>query len=157
MLMRSHHNRNASFTWTNSSVLALSPNDDPVLTIEHLARQVVLQAMDNRWMGPPFNPVQLAQLMKVPVEADAAVKDAQTVPSGSGVKIKYNPTQARERLRFSIAHEVAHTLFPDCQHSVRHRGGDKSVSDDWQLVQHCCGRVYYAHGQHVSRRPATVD
>jgi O-acetyl-ADP-ribose deacetylase (regulator of RNase III) len=129
--------RNTNINWTNPSVLALSPDGDPVAMIEKLARRVVLQAMDQGWSGPPFNPVRLAHCLKLTVEADAAVKDAQTVPSENGLKIKYNPTQARERLRFSIAHEVAHTLFPDCDEAVRNRGGDRNVHDDWQLELLC--------------------
>lgn len=123
--------------WTNKSALELARGGDPVETIERLARETVLRAMDEGWSGPPFNPVRLANHLGIPIEADVGVQDAQIVPTKDGLRIKYNPTQPRERLRFSIAHEVAHTLFPDCADSVRNRGGDKSLHDDWQLEMLC--------------------
>ena len=51
-------------------------------------------------------------------------------------KFLFNPTQPRERVRFSIAHEIAHTLFPDVADTVRHRGGPTS-DDEWQLEMLC--------------------
>jgi O-acetyl-ADP-ribose deacetylase (regulator of RNase III) len=123
--------------WTNKSALDLARGADPVDTIERLARETALRAMDQGWSGPPFNPVQLATYLGIQVEADVGVQDAQIVPTAAGLRIKYNPTQARERLRFSIAHEVAHTLFPDCAEAVRNRGGDRSLHDDWQLEMLC--------------------
>jgi hypothetical protein len=129
--------RTASINWTNKSVLLLAQNDDPIATMERLARATVLEAMDAGWSGPPFNPVNLASHLKVAVEPDAFVRDAQTVATNGGLKIKYNPSQARERLRFSIAHEVAHSLFPDCGDMIRNRGGDASQPDDWQLELLC--------------------
>ncbi len=50
--------------------------------------------------------------------------------------IEYNPQQPRERVRFSIAHEIAHLLFPDWRDEVRNRGGNSSA-DDWQLEMLC--------------------
>ena len=118
-------------------MLGLAAGGDPIETIERLARNAVLKAMDEGWSGPPFNPVQLARHLGLLVEADGNVRDAQTVPTETGFKIKFNPTQTRERQRFSIAHEVAHTLFPDCADAVRNRGGDKSITDDWQIEVLC--------------------
>jgi O-acetyl-ADP-ribose deacetylase (regulator of RNase III) len=43
----------------------------------------------------------------------------------------------RERVRFSIAHEIAHSLFEDVADEVRHRGGNKAAKDDWQLEVLC--------------------
>jgi O-acetyl-ADP-ribose deacetylase (regulator of RNase III) len=39
-------------------------------------------------------------------------------------------------VRFSIAHEIAHLLFPDWSEQVRNRGGNKTP-DDWQLEMLC--------------------
>lgn len=122
--------------WTHKSVKRLAGSEDPVSTIERLARNKVLEAMDAGWSGPPFNPLQIADLMRIPIEADSDVADARTVASGSGVKIQFNPAQARERLRFSIAHEIAHTLFPDVAEESRHRGAARK-GDDWQLEMLC--------------------
>lgn len=126
----------AAITWTNASVLRFANGRDPVAAVEDAARKQVLKALDAGWKGPPFNPLGLADIQGIPVEASAEVKDARTVPIGNGVKIQFNPTQPRGRVRFSIAHEVAHTLFADVGDAVRNRGGDL-VPDSWQLEMLC--------------------
>jgi O-acetyl-ADP-ribose deacetylase (regulator of RNase III) len=123
--------------WTNKSVVRLAQGEDPVAVIERKARELVLRARDAGWKGPPFNPVGIADLLKIPVEADANVADAKTVPTQTGIKIQFNPTQPRERVRFSIAHELAHGLFADVAEATRHRGGNADVADDWQLEMLC--------------------
>jgi hypothetical protein len=97
----------------------------------------VLKARDAGWSGPPYNPLAIADLLKIPVEANSDVIDARAVPFGAGVRIEFNPTRPRERVRFSIAHEIAHTLFADVAEQTRHRGGSASVSDEWQLEMLC--------------------
>jgi len=123
--------------WTNSSVAQLAQGGNPVRVIERKARELVFRARDAGWKGPPFNPIAIADLLKIPVEANADIADASTVPTQTGLKIQYNPTQPRERVRFSIAHEIAHTLFPDVADKVRHRGGSAHLADDWQLEMLC--------------------
>lgn len=125
-----------SIDWTNASVLRFAGNRDPVEAIEEAARAEVLAALDAGWKGPPFNPIALADIRGIPVEANADVRDARTVTAGDRLWIQFNPTQPRERVRFSIAHEVAHTLFDDAAEADRHRGGDGSP-DDWQLEMLC--------------------
>lgn len=122
--------------WTNRSVLGFAAGEDPIAAIQRVARDKVLWAIDAGWAGPPFNPIHLAELLKIPIEPKASVPDARTVPRADGITIEFNPLQSRERLRFSIAHEVAHTLFPDVAAAVRHRGGETS-GDDWQLELLC--------------------
>ncbi len=122
--------------WTNASVLRFAGDRDPVEAIEEAARAEVLAALDAGWTGPPFNPIALADIRGIPVEANADVRDARTVAAGDRLRIQFNPTQPRERVRFSIAHEVAHTLFEDAAAANRHRGGDGSP-DDWQLEMLC--------------------
>jgi O-acetyl-ADP-ribose deacetylase (regulator of RNase III) len=123
--------------WTNKSVLKFAGNSDPVGLIEAKARELVLRARDAGWSGPPYNPVAIADLLKIPVEANGEVADARTVPAGAGVKIEFNPTRSRERVRFSVAHEVAHTLFSDVAEQTRHRGGAATSPDEWQLEMLC--------------------
>jgi len=123
-------------SWTNRSVLSFVGCDDPIAAIQRIARDKVLWAIDAGWAGPPFNPIRLADLLKIPVEPKASVSDARTVAHDRGIKIEFNPLQTRERLRFSIAHEVAHALFPDVGAAMRHRGG-VVLGDDWQLEMLC--------------------
>ena len=126
-----------NFRWTNKSVLALANGEDPIIAIERKARDLVLQARDRGWTGPPFNPIFIADLLKIPVTANASVADACIVSIGDNLQIQFNPTQVRERVRFSIAHEIAHSLFADVADEVRNRGGNKTAKDDWQLEVLC--------------------
>lgn len=128
-----------TYTWTNRSVLAFSPNSDPVATMEAKARELALSAMDEGWSGPPFDPLALAKWRGMALEARDDIPDSRLVPSDkSGLILEYNPMRPRGRLRFSIAHEVAHSLFADCGDQVRNRGGDPTAAtDDWQLEVLC--------------------
>jgi hypothetical protein len=75
-------------------------------------------------------------MLEVQIEANSNVADARLVATESGPKIEFNPQQPRERVRFSIAHEIAHLLFPDWSEQIRNRGGDQTP-DDWQLEMLC--------------------
>jgi Zn-dependent peptidase ImmA (M78 family)/O-acetyl-ADP-ribose deacetylase (regulator of RNase III) len=146
--------------WTNRSVLALAGDRDPVEVISGLAQHVVLAAVDSGWEGPPFDPFALADLVGVPLAARQGLPDARTVPhEGSNLRraeelakvlglevppvlIEYNPTRPRGRLRYSLAHEIAHAFFPDVADIARHRTGAGAVAeladgDDWQLELLC--------------------
>ncbi len=105
-----------------------------------LARSLVLRAIDAGWQGPPFDPVALAtDFLKLEVTATDEVIDARTVPTTAGARIEFNPNRPRERRRYSIAHEIAHTLFPDYADRVRNRGSHHADvrSEDWQLETLC--------------------
>jgi hypothetical protein len=58
-----------------------------------------------------------------------------------GVRIEYDPTRPAGRLRFSVAHEIGHTLFPDVAEAPRHRTAQGAVAapttDEWQLELLC--------------------
>jgi O-acetyl-ADP-ribose deacetylase (regulator of RNase III) len=133
--------------WTNPSVLLLAEGADPIKTITARARQLVLDALDAGWAGPPFDPFELAHLLGVPVVAREDQFDARTVvvdaaPADSrGLRIEFNPNRPPGRLRWSVVHEIAHTFFPDVAEEVRHRTGSGAVptgqSDFWQLELLC--------------------
>lgn len=127
------------FTWTNHSVLAFAAGADPVAAMEAKAREAALLAMDGGWAGPPFDPLALAKMRGIALEARGDIPDARLVPSGdSQLVLEYNPMRPRGRLRFSIAHEIAHSLFADSAERVRHRGGDPDANhDNWQLEVLC--------------------
>ena len=55
--------------WTNASVRLLAGQDDPVEVVLKRAREIVLQAMDQGWSGPPFDPIALSGLLKNPRRA----------------------------------------------------------------------------------------
>ena len=55
-----------------------------------------------------------------------------------GLRIEFNPNRPHGRLRYSMAHEIAHTLFPDCADMVRNRTPSAEFRDDtWQLELLC--------------------
>ncbi len=130
-------NSPSNIRWTNKSVLSFAGAANPIDAIERKAREVVFQAREAGWSGPPFNPVFIAKLMDVPTEANTNIADARTIFSPDGACIEYNPRQVRERVRFSVAHEIAHLLFPDASERIRNRGGTSEISDDWQLELLC--------------------
>lgn len=122
--------------WTNRSALALASGADPVLAVQGAAQQLVLKAREAGWEGPPFNPVTIVEMLGAKTSANASISDARLLASSDGPVVEYNPQQPRERVRFSIAHEIAHMLFPDWRDEVRNRGVSSS-SDDWQLEMLC--------------------
>ena len=125
--------------WNHPSVVALAGDRNPLETITEMARDVVAKALDRGWSGPPFDPFELATLQGIDIVARHDVHDARIVAANSrGFRIEFNPSRPRARLRYSIAHEIAHTLFPDCADQVQHRQHHKgSVGESWQLESLC--------------------
>ena len=123
--------------WTNASVLDFAGGEDPVEKMEQEARQAVLDAVDQGWDGPPFDPIELATILRIAVRPNAAVADARVFLAPSGFEIEYNPHRPRGRVNFSIAHEIAHTFFPDCADRVRNRSREGPAESDWQLEVLC--------------------
>jgi O-acetyl-ADP-ribose deacetylase (regulator of RNase III) len=126
-------------SWTNPSVLALSRDRDPVEAITSEARDVVFRALESGWQGPPFDPFKLAEVLGIQTHPTSEVLDARTVPIGPNrYRIDFNPDRPHRRTRYSIFHEIAHTLFPDCGQMIRNRGAhNASRRDDWQLETLC--------------------
>jgi len=125
-------------TWTNDSVLRFANGREPVQALVEAARDLILKAIDEGWSGPPFDPMQLADLRGIHVSPRGDIPDARTVSLGQNrLVIEYNPTRPNGRVRYSIAHEIAHTLFPDCAAKVRNRGLHGGGKDDWQLEALC--------------------
>lgn len=108
--------------WKNRSVKLLAGKQDPCKVVVAMARSLVLEAIQTGWSGPPFDPFHLASLKGISVEPREDVLDARIIPvSGGKFQIEFNPNRPQSRIRYSIAHELAHTFFPDCSESVRHR------------------------------------
>jgi hypothetical protein len=152
-MIRSRHN------WTNPSVLNLAQGqEDPIAVIIEKTRAIILDAVEKGWSGPPFDPFRLAELLKVPVIPRDDVLDARLVPSGSGGRIEFNPNRPPGRTRFSLAHEIAHTLFPDYGAAIRQRG--PSRGDDWQVELLCniaAAEVLIPIGTAVELESESVD
>ncbi|MCW2749732.1 MAG: hypothetical protein JWR83_842 [Aeromicrobium sp.] len=146
-------------TWTNASVQRLSPDADPLATVSTLVNDLLLSAADEGAFGSPTDPFQLAALMGIGLRPHFDVADARLVaaasdataqtaplarfiPSDAQLYIEYNPTRPRGRLRYSVAHELAHALFPDAAEETRHRRlagavEELAADDSWQLELLC--------------------
>ena len=128
-------------TWTNISVLEFSKGREPVAAMLDHAQKVVFEAVQSGWLGPPFDPIALADILKIEIVPSADVKDARTIPGGSGrrgFRIEFNPNRPRARMRYSVAHEIAHTFFADCAERVRNRSAHRATErDEWQLETLC--------------------
>jgi O-acetyl-ADP-ribose deacetylase (regulator of RNase III) len=125
--------------WTNPSVVAFAEDRDPVVAVTERARELAMDAMDHGWAGPPFDPLALAAILRIDVLAREGVRDARTVPNERGdPRIEYNPTRPRGRVRYSLAHEIAHAMFPDWADKVRNRSERYELTgDEWQLEALC--------------------
>jgi O-acetyl-ADP-ribose deacetylase (regulator of RNase III) len=125
-------------TWTHPSVLGLGESD-PVAGIIARARQMVLRAIERGWSGPPYNPLTLAEMRGVALLPTEEVLDARTRSDSRGrFTIEFSPNRPAARMRYSIAHELGHTLFPDCAEAIRNRATHQEMKeDDWQLESLC--------------------
>lgn len=111
--------------WTNKSVVRLideSKSSDPVEEIRRRARNLVFHALELGWKGPPFNMLELSNILGYAVAPNESVVDARIQSTlKNRFAIEYNPFQKPTRINFSIAHEIAHTLFSDCAEEIRNR------------------------------------
>src|SRR5882762_2310088 len=124
--------------WTHPSVLTLD-DSDPISAITLRVRNMVLDAIQRGWSGPPYNPFTLAEMRGIKLLPTDRVVDARTYSDdGQHFAIEYNPQRAAARMRYSIAHELVHTLFRDCAERVRNRATHQEMTaDDWQLESLC--------------------
>jgi O-acetyl-ADP-ribose deacetylase (regulator of RNase III) len=78
-------------------------------------------------------------LLEVEVSPSKDVIDAQTlIGSGRRLRIEFNPDRPPARINYSVAHELGHSLFPDCAELVRHRLKHSGATpDEWQLEMLC--------------------
>lgn len=91
----------------------------PEQAIRIKARELL--ALYQRSFGDPDIPIDvmaLASLIGIRPSDSAPVlsPDAEIAPDGQGgVEMRVNPDRPETRKRFSIAHEISHTFFPDFQ------------------------------------------
>jgi O-acetyl-ADP-ribose deacetylase (regulator of RNase III) len=150
-----------SIVWTNPSVKQLAGNLDPITAIIKKTRAVILDAIDNGWQGPPFDPISLAQRLGLSIVPREDVLDARLIPGIDRKEIEYNPNRSRSRIRFSLAHEIAHTFFPDYSKSIHNRSTGIR-NDEWQLELLCnisAAEILMPIGPYldVEKYPVTID
>jgi hypothetical protein len=116
-------------------------NETPDDVIRRRCRELVKDAKNGGWTGPPFDPEILASLNDIQVEAatEDIRADARIFPGiGGRLIIQYAASVSVERQRFSICHEIAHTRFPDCYEEVRHRQQQRKLDWKHQELERLC-------------------
>lgn len=128
-----------TYQWKHPSVTVFAAGRDPITAMLEKASAVTLDAIQSGWYGPPFDPFALAEFLHVPVSPNSDILDARTVPVGADrLRIEYNPSRPRARIRYSVAHEIAHSLFRDAAQQIRNRVSQKNMSkDEWELEMLC--------------------
>lgn len=96
---------------TNASVMCVVGGKDPVAEIQRRIQEQILGAVDEGWAGPPYDPARLAEIMGISVVPNHDIPDSWLVPRHG----------CPSRIRFSIAREIAHMMFPDHAEAVRSR------------------------------------
>ena len=131
-------------TWSHPSVQQLlqeSDQPDPYTEIVRRAREIVLDALEEGWSGPPFDPFELAERAGVETVPREDLDDARLVSApGEQPRIEFNTHRRPARVRFSVAHELGHLLFSDHTAHTRYRTESHSEHrrpDDWQLEVLC--------------------
>lgn len=125
---------------THESVQALMADayesESPKDVIRRKACEIVTKHR-SLWKGPPFCPMQLADLEGIIVqEAPCDINsDGRIFPKGDKIYIQYAKDQCEERIRFTVCHELAHTLFPDCYKRIRLRSPKERA--EWEFEDLC--------------------
>lgn len=94
------------------ALLASAQGNDASEAILERARALTTFALALGWSGPPFDMEELASLSGLRVTHSRELEsdqDAYVVPGE--IVLNYHKPQVRQR--YSVAHEIAHTLFPD--------------------------------------------
>lgn len=105
--------------WLHPAVQGLLNAEDSVRcpreAIRRRVGRVVEEAINLGWSGPPFEMDILASLHGFELREDESLssdQDGCLIP-GARPQILVNPSSSPRRVRFTIAHEVVHTLIPD--------------------------------------------
>jgi hypothetical protein len=109
--------------------------------IRRLARDRVAFAKSHGWSGPPFCPKILASFSGIrckEVSHEIGCDGRIFQHPSDQVWIEYRSGRLPERQRFTIFHELAHTLFPDfCAFERRHQEVKKQP-DPEKAFEHLC-------------------
>jgi uncharacterized protein DUF955 len=119
------------------ALLAADRGEDPLVAIQNRARRFVANAMKLGWKGPPFDMRKLARMRGYSVETSTQFEDDQDACILPG-RIVVNARRAPARQRYSVAHEMIHTLFPDYKRTLKREGRLwRRQADDSELEQLC--------------------
>lgn len=104
---------------------------DPYAAVRSKARAIVAQFHQLFAEVPPFNMEAIASMrdLRMTDDAPSHSHDSEIAPEKDGrVVLRVNRDRPLTRQRFSIGHEIGHTLFPEYHLAVRCR---KAIDRDW--------------------------
>lgn len=99
------------------------------------------------WSAPPVDPKLLARCLGIPIHFTRELRDADAivVPTRDGFRILANANVRHlGRLNFTLAHEIAHTLFEGAEVRAHLRTRDKRAyerSPEGAAVENLCDRA----------------
>ena len=127
------------FVWRHPSVQRFAGGEDPIQKMVREAGQWALEGLESNDSQTPADPFALAKLHNIDVVPRENIADARVVPlGGERYTIEFNPNQPGVRIRFSIAHELAHTIFRDCGDQIRNRASRSEFREhEWELEMLC--------------------
>lgn len=116
--------------------------DDPYEAVRIKARAVVAEFGSAFGEQPPFHVTAMASFRGLHLSDDDPrfSPDSEIAPEGDGrVVLRVNKNRPEARQRFSICHEIGHTLFPEYDREVRCRKRpDRSFADADDMLESLC-------------------
>ena len=101
----------------------------------------ILRQIDAEWSPPPYDPFLMAQVLGIRCQAVDApwLEDAMISVQEGQPTIFYRPERSQARTRFTIFHEIAHTLFPDYQYNNFYRSTSRPrLFEPEGQLEHLC-------------------
>lgn len=115
--------------------------EDPVAAVRAKAQQVIRDFQNIFNEAPPFDMKALASFRGLTWSNDDPrySEDSEIAPEGEGVVLRVNQSRPESRQRFSIGHEIGHTLFPDYHLEVRcRRRAGRFSADPMDVLEALC-------------------
>lgn len=116
--------------------------NDPFEAVRVKARRVITDYVAIFGEQPPFNLKAVASVRGLHWSDDDPrfSPDSEIAPEADGrVVLRVNKSRPESRQRFSIGHEIGHTLFPEYQLAVRCRKGiDRNWAEPEDLLETLC-------------------
>jgi Zn-dependent peptidase ImmA (M78 family) len=119
---------------------------DPCSAVTHQARKLL--KLCQQFQGVPKDPIErlkiLASLVGIKIEPmdierqRSEKRDALLYNTDAGRVVLYNPRRPRSRVAFSIAHEIAHTFFPNSIKGTRFRSLCDDTSREANELERLC-------------------
>ena len=111
------------------AIMDETEQDDPFEAVRIKARLFVEEYHATFMEEPPFNAVAAASLRGLHLSGDAPKfsPDAEIAFEDGRVILRVNKDRPETRQRFSICHEIGHTLFPESEMEVRCRKRSESI------------------------------